>query len=104
MLRTEINTAHGERYKQMVRDDPEAVGLRFMLSPRHPRVDICDTHATADLYNLGPGVYPVDACPWPAHPNTFSYIEVVFEDEVGSPNPSVTARHAAPTEEFQTIR
>ena len=87
MLRTEINTAHGERYKQMVRDDPEAVGLRFMLSPRHPRVDICDTHATADLYNLGPGVYPVDACPWPAHPNTFSYIEVVFEDEVGSPNP-----------------
>ena len=89
VLRTEINTAHGERYKQMVRDDPEAVGLRFMLSPRHPRVDICDTHATADLYNLGPGVYPVDACPWPAHPNTFSYIEVVFEDEVGSPNPSV---------------
>lgn len=101
VLRTEINTAHGERYKQMVRDDPEAVGLRFMLSPRHPRVDICDTHATADLYNLGPGVYPVDACPWPAHPNTFSYIEVVFEDEVGSPNPSVMARHAASTEEFQ---
>lgn len=88
VLRTEINRAHGERYKQMVRDDADAIGLRFMLSPRHPRVDVCDTHASADLYGLGPGVYPVDACPWPAHPNTFSYVEAVFADELGSPNPS----------------
>ena len=80
VLRTEINRAHGERYKQMVREDDEAVGVRFCLSPRHPRRDICDTHASADLYDLGAGVYPVDACPWPAHPNTFSYVEVVYRD------------------------
>ena len=84
VLRTEINRAHGERYKQLVREDPDAVGLRFMLSPRHPRVDICDDHATADLYNLGAGVYPVDACPWPAHPNTFSYVEVVYNEQIGT--------------------
>ena len=65
----------------MVREDEEAVGLRYCLSPRHPRKDICDTHASADLYGLGAGVYPVDACPWPAHPNTFSYVEVVYSDE-----------------------
>lgn len=42
VLRTEINTAHGERYKQMVRDDPEAVGLRLCFQPRHPLVDILE--------------------------------------------------------------
>lgn len=78
VLRTEINRAHGMRYIQMVREDPEAKGLRFRLSPRHPRKDICDTHAAADLYDMGPGVYPIDACPWPAHPNTFSYVEAVY--------------------------
>ena len=60
-----------------------------MLSPRHPRVDICDEHAAADLYGLGQGVYPVDECPWPAHPNTFSYTEAVYRDEIGSLNPTV---------------
>lgn len=67
----------------------QAFGLRFMLSPRHPRVDICDEHAAADLYGLGQGVYPVDECPWPAHPNTFSYTEAVYRDEIGSLNPTV---------------
>ena len=83
-LRTEINRAHGERYKQLARADENVIGLRFMLSPRHPRVDICDEHAAADLYGLGQGVYPVDECPWPAHPNTFSYTEAVYRDEIGS--------------------
>ena len=89
VLRTEINRAHGERYKQLARADENVIGLRFMLSPRHPRVDICDEHAAADLYGLGQGVYPVDECPWPAHPNTFSYTEVVYRDEIGSLNPTV---------------
>jgi len=89
VLRPEINRAHGERYKQLARADENVVGLRFMLSPRHPRVDICDEHAAADLYGLGQGVYPVDECPWPAHPNTFSYTEAVYRDEIGSLNPTV---------------
>lgn len=89
VLRTEINRAHGERYKQLARADEKVIGLRFMLSPRHPRVDICDEHAAADLYGLGQGVYPVDECPWPAHPNTFSYTEAVYRDEIGSLNPTV---------------
>ena len=89
VLRTEINRAHGERYKQLAREDENVIGLRFMLSPRHPRVDICDEHAAADLYGLGQGVYPVDECPWPAHPNTFSYTEAVYRDEIGSLNPTV---------------
>lgn len=25
-----------------------------------------------------------ESCPWPAHPNTLSYVEVVFRDEVSA--------------------
>src|SRR3546814_13787995 len=57
-------------------------GTRFMLSPNHPRFDICDMHAKVNLYGLGAGVYPRGKSPLPAHPNTIRFEEVVFEWEV----------------------
>ena len=83
LMRTEINRAHGEAYISGALTHPDAAGVRFLLSPAHPEPDICDLHATANLYGLGPGVYPSrEKCPWPAHPNTLSYVEVVFKDEI----------------------
>jgi hypothetical protein len=83
LFRTEINRAHGESYIKGALGHPDAAGLRFLLSPGHPKPDICDLHATANLHGLGSGVYPSrEKCPWPAHPNTLSYVEVVFRDEV----------------------
>ncbi|MCP3869691.1 MAG: hypothetical protein GY703_16685, partial [Gammaproteobacteria bacterium] len=82
VMRTEINRAHGEAYQAAAFDHPDAIGTRFLLSPNHPRVDICDMHARVNRYGLGPGVYPKDRNPWPAHPNTLSFTEVVFSDEV----------------------
>jgi len=83
VFRTELNRAHGEAYMMGGEDVPDFVGWRFLLSPRHPAVDICDMHANANLYGLGPGVYPDrDRCPWPAHPNTLSYTEIVFGDDI----------------------
>jgi hypothetical protein len=83
LMRTEINRAHGEAYIAGALDHPDAAGVRFLLSPAHPEPDICDLHATANLYGLGPGIYPSrEKCPWPAHPNTLSYVEVVFKDEI----------------------
>lgn len=82
VFRTEINRAHGEAYMTAAFDHPDVVGTRFLLSPNHPRTDICDMHASVNLYGLGPGVYPKDRNPWPAHPNTLSFVEVVFADEV----------------------
>ena len=38
--------------------------------------------AVQDLYGLGPGVYKTGTAPWPAHPNTMSYLTAVFRDEV----------------------
>jgi len=82
VMRTELNRAHGEAYQAGASRHPDVVGMRFRLSPNHPKPDICDTHARADAYGLGPGVYPIGQAPWPAHPNTMSYLEAVFRDEI----------------------
>lgn len=82
VFRTELNRAHGEAYQSGAGTHPDVVGMRFNLSPTHPRVDICDYYASANLYGLGPGVYPIGEAPWPAHPNTMSYLTAVFRDEV----------------------
>lgn len=83
VMRTEINRAHGTAYMRAGEKTPGFAGWRFLLSPRHPRPDICDLLAAQNLYGLGPGVYPsADTCPWPAHPNTLSFVQIVFADEV----------------------
>lgn len=83
VMRTEINRAHGEAYFKSAEGHPDVAGFRYVLSPAHPRPDICDMHAGVNLYGLGPGVYPDRArCPWPAHPNILSFVEVVFKDEI----------------------
>ena len=82
VMRTEINRAYGETAIQAADRHPDVVAVRFTLSPLHPEVDICDFHAEANLHGLGPGIYPIDDHPWPAHPNTLSYLEPVFRDEI----------------------
>jgi hypothetical protein len=84
VFRTELNRAYGEAYQAAAFEHPDVVGTRFLLSPNHPRRDICDMHARANLFGLGPGVYPKGQSPWPAHPNTLSYVEAVFADEVSA--------------------
>ncbi|MDH5394462.1 MAG: hypothetical protein OEY11_14855 [Gammaproteobacteria bacterium] len=83
LFRTEMNRAHGEAYMMGGADHEDFGGWRFLLSPRHPEADECDMHARVNRYGLGAGVYPTrKACPWPAHPNTLSYVEIVFKDEI----------------------
>lgn len=83
VMRTEINRAHGEAYMSGATRASSVVGFRFLLSPRHPAPDICDLLAAQNLYGLGAGVYPSrEKCPWPAHPNTLSFVVAVFADEV----------------------
>ena len=84
VFRTEINRAHGEAYMAGGEGKPYFGGWRYLLSPAHPEPDICDLLATQNLHGLGKGVYPSRAkCPWPAHPNTLSFVEIVFKDEIG---------------------
>lgn len=48
---------------EQARSQPYVVGVRWALSPAHKIVDICDLHANADQYGLGPGGYPADQVP-----------------------------------------
>lgn len=83
VFRTEINRAHGTAYMAGAEKTPGFAGFQFLLSPRHPKPDICDLLAAQNLYGLGEGVYPdAKTCPWPAHPNTLSFVVMVFADEV----------------------
>lgn len=82
VFRTELNRAHGQAYQAGAGSHPDVVGMKFNLSPAHPKADQCDLHAHANLHGLGAGVYPVGQSPWPAHPNTMSYLTAVFRDEV----------------------
>ncbi|AWL12826.1 hypothetical protein HMF8227_02374 [Saliniradius amylolyticus] len=82
VFRTEINRAHGLAYQNAAFEDDDVIGTRFLLSPNHKKKDICDMHAGVNRYGLGRGVYPKGKSPWPAHPNTISYEEVVFKSEI----------------------
>lgn len=83
VMRTEINRAHGEAFMAAGEDTPGFGGWRYLLSPLHPAPDICDLLSTQNLHGLGPGVYPDrESVPWPAHPNTLSFLEIVFKSEI----------------------
>ena len=82
VTRTELNRAFTESFVGAAFDHQDVAGVKFNLSPAHPRFDICDVYAKANLHGMGPGVYPRGAHPYPAHPETLSYLTVVFVDEI----------------------
>lgn len=44
-------------------------GVQVVVNPMHPKNDICDLHARANLWGLGPGCYPKAKAPQtPYHP------------------------------------
>lgn len=81
VFRTEINRAHGEAYQLGAGAHPDVIGMRFTLSPNHKVRDICDSLAAQDIHGLGAGVYRVGQTPWPAHPNTMSFLVAVFRKD-----------------------
>lgn len=99
VFRTELNRAHGEAFMAGAIGTPGFAGFRFLLSPAHPEPDICDLLAAQNIHGLGPGVYPTrELTPWPAHPNTLSFLEIVFADEISD------ADHAGKETELQALQ
>lgn len=82
VMRTEMNRAFTESFVESAFQHPDVAAVKFNLSPAHPRVDVCDGYAHANLHGLGAGVYPKGNHPYPAHPQTLSYLTVVFVDEI----------------------
>lgn len=74
VARTETTAALGQGSIRSAQASPSCTGIKFCLSPAHKVRDICDELARHDV-GLGPGVYPLDdPPPYPAHPNTLSYL------------------------------
>ena len=83
IARTENARAYADGQMNRFIDDDDIVAFQWKLSSRHPRYDICDFYANADLYGLGKGVYPKDKFPrLPAHPHCMCHIKPMTELDI----------------------
>ena len=83
IARTENARAYADGQMNRFLDDDDIVAFQWKLSSRHPRYDICDFYANADLYGLGKGVYPKDKFPkLPAHPHCMCHIKSMTELDI----------------------
>lgn len=70
IARTESVRAWGAAFQVRINSDQSVVGIRSRTSGAHKIFDICDFHARADLFGMGPGCYPKDRAPsYPYHPH-----------------------------------
>lgn len=69
IAQTELARAHQAQVAAELMADPELDVVQVVLNPAHPKADICNLHARADLWGLGPGRYPKAKAPRPPfHP------------------------------------
>jgi hypothetical protein len=82
IARTEMARAYGDAaFSDAIYND-DVIGIKFMLSSGHNIVDICDLHTGADLFGMGPGVYPKRYAPeFPFHPHCLCSMVKIFEGE-----------------------
>jgi hypothetical protein len=70
IARTELHRAHQDEVAAELMADAQTAVVQVRMNPRHPVTDICDYHAKADLWGLGPGCYPKSKAPVPPyHPH-----------------------------------
>jgi len=80
IARTERARAYADGVMAKYMDDPDIVAFQWKLSDRHPKCDICDVYAHADLYGLGKGIFPKDKFPkLPAHPHCLCRIKPIVD-------------------------
>lgn len=83
IARTENARAYADGQVNRYMNDDDIVAYKWRLAARHPRFDICDFYANADLYGLGKGVYPKDKLPTlPAHPHCMCHIQPLTELDI----------------------
>lgn len=84
LARSEISRAYMDAEVRRMNDDPDVIGYRSVLSPAHPRPDVCDFHAEADQFGLGAGVFPKQfGNPVPHHARCICMSEEVLVGEEG---------------------
>ena len=72
IARTELHRAYTDQQSREFMAESWIEYVQLRMSSKHPKTDICDYHAKADLYGLGAGVYPKANAPKPPfHPHCF---------------------------------
>jgi hypothetical protein len=70
IAQTELARAYTDKVAGQIMADDSISVVEVRLNPRHPLPDICDLHAKANLWGLGPGLYPKAKAPKPPwHPH-----------------------------------
>nr|DAL25761.1 MAG TPA_asm: CDI toxin-like protein [Caudoviricetes sp.] len=79
IARTETSRAWNAGVFRRWAEDTDCVAFQWKLSTAHPVTDICDLYAHANLYGMGPGIFPKDKVPvLPAHPNCMCRLRPVM--------------------------
>lgn len=82
LARTEVSRAHHQSTLRTATMTPFSRGVKWNLSRRHPKPDICDRHANADNHGLGRGVYPPERFPQlPSHPHDLCFSTIETEPD-----------------------
>jgi hypothetical protein len=88
IARTEMARAYQDGFLLKWDNNDDCVAYQWMLSGRHPRYDICDMYAKANLYGMGPGIFPKDKVPrLPAHPHCMCFLKPVIRGMIDNETP-----------------
>lgn len=88
IARTETARAYQDGFLLKWDNNEDCVAYQWKLSGRHPRYDICDLYAKADLYGMGAGVFPKDKVPLlPAHPHCMCFLKPVIRGMLDNETP-----------------
>ena len=88
IARTEMARAYQDGFLLKWDNNEDCVAYQWKLSGRHPRYDICDLYAKANLYGMGAGVFPKDKVPLlPAHPHCMCFLKPVIRGMIDNEMP-----------------
>ena len=88
IARTEMARAYQDGFLLRWDNNDDCVAYQWKLSGRHPRYDICDLYANANLYGMGAGVFPKDKVPLlPAHPHCMCFLKPVIRGMLDNETP-----------------
>ena len=83
IARTEAARAWADGFVERYGHDESVVAYQWKLSSRHPKFDICNLYAEANLWGLGNGIYPKAETPkLPVHPHCLCHLAPVFSSEL----------------------
>jgi hypothetical protein len=83
IARTEAARAWADGFVERYGHNESVVAYQWKLSSRHPKFDICNLYADANLWGLGKGIFPKEETPnLPVHPHCLCHLAPVFSSEL----------------------